>query len=121
MGLTIAQRQAQLAANIASIAPSDVGRVAATANATRNVAQQALETASQAAESAGQSKTRACEMFDTLRDELRAKFAEDHVADEARRGQTETRITALGSSIEGLQKQMNELNILDVVVLAKLE
>ena len=51
-------------------------------------------------------------MFDTLRDELHAKFAEDCVADEARRGQTETRITALGSSIEGVQKQMNELNIL---------
>ena len=93
----------------------------ATTDATRNVAQQALETASQATESAGQSKTHTREMFDTLRDELRAQFTEHRVADEARRGQTETRITALGSSIEGLQKQMNELNILDVAVLAKLE
>ena len=46
MGLTLAQRQAQLAANIASSAASDVGRVAATVDATRNVAVQALEAAS---------------------------------------------------------------------------
>ena len=38
MGLTLAQRQAQLAANIASSAASDVGRVAAIADAMRNVA-----------------------------------------------------------------------------------
>ena len=121
VGLTIAQRQAQLAANIASTAASDVGRVAATADATRNVAQQAMEAASQAAETAGQSEARSRKLFETMRDELRAKFDEDRVADETRRGQTETRIAALGSSIEGLQKRMNELNVPDVTVLANLE
>ena len=121
MGLTIAQRQAQLAANIASIATSDVGRVAATADATRNVAQQAIEAASQAAETAGQSEGRARKLFETMRDELRAKFDEDRVTDETQRGQTEARITTLGSSIEGIQKRMNELNVPNVTVLANLE
>ena len=87
MGLIIAQRQAQLAANIASTAASDVGRVAATADATRNVAQQALETASHTAISAGQSEAHAHELFANLRDELHAKFDEDRVTDEARRRQ----------------------------------
>ena len=64
----------------------------------------ALETASQAAESAGQSELCAREMLDTLQDELRAKFDEDRVAHETRCGQTETRMAALGTSIEGLQK-----------------
>ena len=121
VGLTLAQRQAQLAANIASTAASDVGRVAATADATRNVAQQALAAASQATETAGQSEAHAQKLFDTMRNELRAKFDEDRAADETRRGQTETRIAALGSSIEGLQKRMNELNVPDVTVLANLE
>lgn len=52
-------------------------------------------------------------MVDTLQDELRAKLAEDHVADEAKRRQTETQLSTLGSSIEGLQKRMNDLNIPD--------
>ena len=56
-----------------------------------------------------------------MRKELRAKFAENRATDETRRGQTETRITALGSSIEGLQKRMNEMNVPDVTVLANLE
>ena len=43
----------------------------------------------------------------------------DHAADETRRGQTETQIIALGSSIESLQKRMNEMNAPDVNVLAK--
>ena len=88
VGLTLAQRQAQLAANIASSAASDVGRVAAAADATRNVAQQAMEAASQAAETAGQSEAHARKLFETMRDELRTKFAEDRAADETRRGQT---------------------------------
>lgn len=41
--------------------------------------------------------------------------------DEVRRGQTEMRLATLGSSIEGLQKQMNELNVPDVTILAKME
>ena len=81
VGLTITQRQAQLAANMASSAASDVGRVAVAADAMRNVAQQALETASQAAETAGQSKLRTRKLHDTLQEELRAKFDEDRVAD----------------------------------------
>ena len=60
-------------------------------------------------------------MVDTLRDKLRAKFTEDHATDEARRGKLEMRVSTLGSSIEGLQKQMNELNILDVTLLANME
>ena len=159
MGLTIAQRQAQLAAQMASTAISDVENAAATVDATRNVAEQALATASHATRliegilrehvkrlqkdtsrvvddivhrlaiemtaattgSAKQSKLRTCGMVDTLRDELCAKFAKDHAADEARRGQTETRLATLGSSIEGLQKRMNELNVPDVSLLVKLE
>ena len=105
MGLTIVERQAQLVANIASIAASDVERVTATADAMHNVAQQALETASHAAESAGQSELRARELFDTLREELCIKFDEDCVVNETRRGQTEMRMVALGSSIE---KKTNE-------------
>ena len=158
-GLTIAQRQAQLAAQMASTAVSGVENVAASADATRNVAEQALATASHAAGSiegivrkhvqrsqedtsravddivhrlatgmmaatAGsieQSELPTRGLVDTLRDELRAKFAEDRAADEARRGQTETRLATLGSSIEGLQKQMNELNVPDVALLVKLE
>ena len=60
-------------------------------------------------------------MVDMLCDELCAKSAEDHAADEARRGQTETRLAILGSSIEGLQKRMNELSILAAALLVKLE
>ena len=52
---------------------------------------------------------------------MRAKFDEDRVADETRRRQVETRMVSLGSSIEGLQKRMNELNVPDVNLLAKLE
>ena len=121
MGLTLAQRQAQLAANMASSAASDVGRVAAAADATRNVAQQAMETASHAIETAGQSEGRAQKLFETMRDELRAKFDEDCVADETRRGWTETQIAVLGSSIERLQKRMEEMNVPNVNVLANLE
>ena len=121
MGLTIAQRQAQLAANVAPTAASNVGRVTASADATCNVAQRALETTSQATKTSGQNEAHARELFAKLRDELRAKFDEDRVTDETRRGQVETRLTALGSSIKGLQKRMNELNVPDVTVLANLE
>ena len=93
----------------------------AAADATCNVAQQALEIASQAAKTTGQSEAHARELFANLQDELRAKFDEDRVTDETRRGQTEARLTALGSSIEGLQKQMEEMNVPDVTVLANLE
>ena len=72
-------------------------------------------------ESAGQSELRAREFFDTLREELRIKFDEDRVVDETRRGQMEKRIAALGSSIEGLQKRMNEMNVPSVTILANLE
>ena len=41
--------------------------------------------------------------------------------DETRRGQTEAQLTTLRSNIEGLQKQMNELNIPDVTLLATIE
>lgn len=44
VGLTIAQRQAQLVAHIAPIAASGVEQVAATADVTRNIAEQALTT-----------------------------------------------------------------------------
>ena len=71
----------------------------------RNVAEQVLAIASHAAGSVGQSKLRAREMVDTQQEELRVKFSEDCTADEARRGQTETRLTTLGSSIEGRQKR----------------
>ena len=121
VGLTLAQRQAQLTTNMASSAASDVGRVAAAADATRNVAQQAMETASQAAETAGQSEARARKLFETMQDELRAKFDEDRVADETWHGQTEARMTTLGTSIEGLQERMDEMNVPDVTVLANLE
>ena len=100
---------------------SDVGRVAAAADATRNIAEQAMETASHAVETTGQSEAHARKLFETMRDELRAKFDEDHVADETRHRQTETWIAALGSSIEGLQKRMYEMNVPDVNVVANLE
>ena len=58
--------------------------VAAAADATHNVAQQALETASQAIETARQGKAHARKLFDTVRDELRAKFDEDRMADETK-------------------------------------
>ena len=45
VGLTIAQRQAQLATQIASSAATGVSHVAAATDATRNVAEQALATA----------------------------------------------------------------------------
>ena len=114
VGLTIAQRQAQLAAYVASTAASDVGRVAVTTDAMRNVAQQALEIASQATKTASQSEAHACKLFANLRDELRTKFNKDHVADETRRRQAETWMAALGASIESLQKRMNEMNVPDV-------
>ena len=106
---------------MASSAASDVGRVAAEADAIRNVAQQAMETVSQAAETARQSEERARKLFETMRDELPTKFDEDRVVDETRRGQTEARLTALGSSIEGLKKRMEEMNVPDVRVLANLD
>ena len=102
-------------------ATSDVGRVATAADATRNVAQQALETASQGTKTAGQSKLHACKLYDTLREELYAKFDKDRVADETQPGQAETWMAALGSSIEGLQKRMDEMNVPDVNLLTKLE
>ena len=46
-----------------------------------------------------QSKQRTRGIVDTMREELRAKFAEDRAADEARLEQTETRLATLGSSI----------------------
>lgn len=49
VGLTIEQRKAQVAAQMASTAVSGVENVAAIANATRNVVKQALATASHAA------------------------------------------------------------------------
>ena len=49
--LTIAQRQAQFAAQMASTAVSGVENVAAVADAIRNVAEQALATPSHAARS----------------------------------------------------------------------
>ena len=64
---------------------SNVERVVAAADATHNVAQQALETASQAAKIAGQTKGHACKLFAKLRDELRTKFDEDRMTDETRR------------------------------------
>lgn len=63
-----------------------------------------------------QSEQRTHGMVDTLHNELRAKVAEDRAADDARRRQTETRLATLGSSIEGLQKRMNELNVPDVLL-----
>ena len=121
MGLTIMQRQAQLAANIASTAASDVGRIAATTDATRNVAQQAMEEVSQATETACQSEARTRKLFETTRQELRTKFAEDRAADETQCRQVEAQITALGSSIESLQKRMEGMNVPDMNVLATLE
>ena len=72
-------------------------------------------------ETAGQREAHARKLLDTMRDELRAKFDEDRVADEVRHGQSETRMAALGASIEGLQKRMNEINVPDITVLANLE
>ena len=92
-----------------------------TADAMRNVAAQALEAASQTTKTAGQSELCTRKLFKTLQDELRVKFDEDRVTDETPHGQVETRLTALGTSIEGLQKRMNELNVPDVTVLANLE
>ena len=71
--------------------------------------------------SVGQSELCTHGMGNTLRKELCTKFAEDHAADEARRGQTKTQLATLGSNIEGLQKQMNELNVPGVALLVKLE
>ena len=51
VGLTIAQRQAQLAAQIASSAASGVSHVALATDAARNVAEQELATAEQTARS----------------------------------------------------------------------
>ena len=42
------------------------------------------------------------------------------VGDETRPGQAETWMAALSSSIEGLQKRMDEMNVPDVNLLAKL-
>ena len=124
MGLTIAQRQAQLAANVASTTASDVGRVTAAADATRNVAAASVwKLRRKPQKTAGQSEV--CMLANCSPSFARraacAKFDEDRVTDETRRGQVETRLMALGSSIEGLQKRMNELNVPDVTVLANLE
>ena len=140
VGLTIAQRQAQLAAQIASSAASGVSHVAAATDATRNVAEQALATAEHtagsiegivrehvsrsqadtsravddvahrlatqltaaASGSVERSESRTRSMVDTLREELRAKFNEDHAAEEMRRGQAETRLTLLTENVENL-------------------
>ena len=74
-----------------------------------------------ATESAGQSKLRSHKLFDTLREELCIKFAKDRATDETQRGQEETWIAALVSSIENLQKRMEGMNVPDVIVLANLE
>lgn len=81
----------------------------------------AMEMTAATAGSIEQSEQHTREMVDTLRDELRAKLDEDLVVDEIRRRQAETRLTTLGSSIEGLQKKMNELKIPDVTLLVKME
>ena len=138
VGLTIAQRQAQLATRIASSAASEVSNVVAATDVTRNVAEQALATAEQtagsiegivrehisrsqadtlravddvvhrlatqltaaASGSVEHSESHTRSMVDTLREELHAKFSEDHVAKELRRGQAETRMTTLTANIE---------------------
>ena len=159
VGLTIAQRQAQLAAQIASSAASGVSHVAAATDATRNVAEQALATAEHtagsiegivrehisrsqadtsravddvahrlatqlkaaASGSVERSESRTRSMVDTLREELRAKFREDHTAEESRRGQAETRMTTLTANVESLQKRINELQIPDMSMLGSME
>ena len=159
VGLTIAQRQAQLAAQIASSAASGVSHVAAATDATRNVAEQVLATAEQTARSiegivhehisklqadtsrtvddvahhlatqltaaasgsVERSESRTRSMVDTLREELRAKFNEDHAAEELRRRQAETRMTTLTANVENLQKRINELQIPDMSMLAGME
>ena len=56
-----------------------------------------------------------------LREELRAKFNEDHAAEEMRRGQAETRMTLLTENVENLQKRINELQVPDLNMLASVE
>ena len=46
------------------------------------------------------SESRTRSMVDTLRKELRAKFNENHAAEEMRRGQAETRMTVLTANVE---------------------
>ena len=67
------------------------------------------------------SESRTGSVVDTLHEELRAKFNKDHAAEELRRGQAETRMTTLTANIENLQKRINELQILDMSMLASME
>ena len=60
-------------------------------------------------------------MVDTLGEELRAKFNEDHAAEEIRRGQVETWMTLLIENVENLQKRINELQVPDLNMLASVE
>ena len=159
VGLTIAQRQAQLAGQIASSVASGVSHVAVATDATRNVAKQALTTAEQtagsieeivyehisrsqvdtsravddvvhrlatqltAAASGSVERSESCthSMVDTLREELRAKFNEDHAAEEMLRGQAETRMTVLTANVENRHKKINELQVPDLSMLASME
>ena len=67
------------------------------------------------------SESRTRSMVDMLREELRAKFNEDHAAEEMRRGHAETRMTLLTENVENLQKRINELQVPDLNMLASVE
>ena len=69
---------------------------------------QALEAASQAAETARQSEAHSRKLFETMQDELCAEFDEDRVADESRRGQVETRVTALERALKIFKNKWKE-------------
>ena len=81
----------------------------------------AAELTAVASGSVERSESRIWSMVDTLREELRLKFSEDQADEERRRGQVETRLTVLSANVENLQKRMNELQIPDVNLLAKME
>ena len=49
------------------------------------------------------------------------KISEDQADEERRGGQAETWLTVLSANVENLQKRMNELQIPDVNLLAKME
>ena len=67
------------------------------------------------------SESRMRSMVDTLREELRTKFNEDHAAEELQCKQAETRMTILTANVKNLQKRINELQIPDMSMLASME
>ena len=113
----------QTAGSIEGIVREHVSRSQAdTSRAVDDVAHRlATQLTAAASGSVERSESRTRSMVDTLREELRAKFNEDHAAEEMRRGQAETRMTVLTANVENLHKKINELQVPDLSMLASME